>query len=163
MQQAKARGVHKLIASSWSPPAWMKTNNSTTNGGYLKSENYGDFALLMSKFIKEYNQQFGIDLYGVSLANEPNSMTFLSWGSSEWNSTNIQVFLKDYLKQAMVNQGVQGTKVIVGEPSWWSEDLMKDALNDPASAERIDIVAGHNYPIPIIGVELPTTPFTEIS
>ncbi|MEI0737140.1 glycoside hydrolase [Paenibacillus sp. JTLBN-2024] len=33
MQQAKARGVDKLIASTWSPPAWMKTNNSTTHGG----------------------------------------------------------------------------------------------------------------------------------
>ncbi|UVI28501.1 glycoside hydrolase [Paenibacillus spongiae] len=55
MQQAKARGVDKIIATSWSPPAWMKTNSSTTNGGFLKSENYGDFANLMSTFIKEYD------------------------------------------------------------------------------------------------------------
>ncbi|MDR9854194.1 glycoside hydrolase [Paenibacillus sp. VCA1] len=160
MQQAKARGVDKLIASTWSPPAWMKTNNSTTHGGYLKQENYGDYAALMSKFIKAYKQQFGLDLYAVSIANEPNSMTFLSWDSSEWNSTNFQVFLKDYLKQAMVNEGVQATKVIAGESSWWSEDLIKDSLNDPASAERLDIVAGHNYPVPIINTELPTTPFS---
>ncbi|OME80231.1 hypothetical protein BK120_20635 [Paenibacillus sp. FSL A5-0031] len=160
MQQAKARGVDKIIATAWSPPAWMKTNNSTTNGGFLKSENYGDFATLMATFIKEYKLQFGIDLYGVSLTNEPNSMTFLSWNSSEWNSTNIQVFLKNYLKQAMINQGVQNKKVIVGESSWWSEDLVKDALNDPASAERIDIVGGHNYPVPVINAELPTNPFT---
>ncbi|MFU1796532.1 glycoside hydrolase family 30 protein [Paenibacillus azoreducens] len=159
MQQAKARGVDKLMASTWSPPAWMKTNNSTTHGGYLKRENYGDYALLMSKFIKEYKQQFGLDLYAVSIANEPNSMTFLSWDSCEWNSTNFQVFLKDYLKQAMINEGAASTKVIAGESSWWSEDLIKDSLNDPASAERLDIVAGHNYPIPIINTELPTTPF----
>lgn len=160
MQQAKARGVDKLIASTWSPPAWMKTNNSTTHGGYLKQENYGDYALLMSKFIKEYKQQFDLDLYAVSIANEPNAMTFLTWDSSEWNSTNFQVFLKDYLKQAMIDEGVASTKVIAGESSWWSEDLIKDSLNDPASAERLDIVAGHNYPIPILNVELPTTPFS---
>ncbi|GIP30346.1 hypothetical protein J23TS9_54760 [Paenibacillus sp. J23TS9] len=160
MQQAKARGVNKLIASTWSPPAWMKTNNSTTSGGYLKQENYGDYALLMSKFIKAYKQQFGLDLYAVSIANEPNSMTFLSWDSSEWNSTNFEVFLKDNLKQAMINEGVQNTKVIAGESSWWSEDLIKDSLNDPASAERLDIVAGHNYPVPVINTELPTTPFS---
>lgn len=159
MQQAKARGVDKIMATTWSPPAWMKTNNSTTNGGYLKSENYGDYATLMSKFIKEYDQQFGIDLYAVSIANEPNSMTFLSWNSSEWNSTHIEVFLKDYLKQEMLNQGVQDTKVVAGEVSWWSEDLVKDALNNPASAERIDIVGGHNYPVPVINAELPTNPF----
>ncbi|TYP79028.1 glycoside hydrolase family 30 protein [Paenibacillus methanolicus] len=159
MQQAKARGVNKLVASTWSPPAWMKTNNSTTNGGYLKSENYDDYAVLMSKFVKEYKSQFNLDLYGVSVANEPNSMTFLTWDSSEWNSTNFQVFLKDYLKPEMINQGVQGTKVIVGESSWWSEDLVKDSLNDPASAERIDIVGGHNYPIPIINTTMPTEPF----
>ncbi|MCM3039144.1 hypothetical protein M3201_05465 [Paenibacillus motobuensis] len=160
MQQAKARGVDKLVASTWSPPAWMKTNNSTTHGGYLKQENYGDYALLMSKFIKEYKQQFDLDLYAVSIANEPNSMTFLTWDSSEWNSTNFQVFLKDYLKQAMINEGVSQTKVIAGESSWWSEDLIKDSLNDPASAERLDIVGGHNYPIPILNLELPTTPFS---
>lgn len=160
MQQAKARGVDKLVASTWSPPAWMKTNNSTTHGGYLKQENYGDYALLMSKFIKEYKQQFDLDLYAVSIANEPNAMTFLTWDSSEWNSTNFQVFLKDYLKQAMIDEGVSSTKVIAGESSWWSEDLIKDSLNDPASAERLDIVGGHNYPIPILNVELPTTPFS---
>jgi glucuronoarabinoxylan endo-1,4-beta-xylanase len=160
MQQAKARGVDKLVASTWSPPAWMKTNNSTTHGGYLKKGNYGDYALLMSKFIKEYKQQFDLDLYAVSIANEPNSMTFLSWDSCEWNSTNFQVFLKDYLKQAMINEGVSSTKVIAGESSWWSEDLIKDSLNDPASAERLDIVGGHNYPVPVLNLELPTTPFS---
>jgi len=159
MQQAKARGVDKIIASTWSPPAWMKTNNQTTHGGYLKSENYGDYAALLAKFIKEYKSQFNIDLYGVSVANEPNSMTFLEWDSSEWNSTNFQVFLKDYLKQAMIDQGVQNAKVIVGESSWWSEDLVKDSLNDPASAARIDIVAGHNYPVPVVNAEMPTQPF----
>lgn len=160
MQQAKARGVDKLVASTWSPPAWMKTNNSTTNGGYLKQANYDDYALLMAKFIKEYKLQFDLDLYAVSIANEPNSMTFLTWDSSEWNSTNFQIFLKNHLKQAMINEGVQSAKVIAGESSWWSEDLIKDSLNDPASAERIDIVGGHNYPIPIINTEMPTTPFS---
>lgn len=160
MQQAQARGVDKIVASAWSPPAWMKTNNQTTHGGYLKQENYGDFAALMSKFAKEYKDQFGIDMYAMSIANEPNSMTFLTWDSSEWNSTNFQVFIRDHLKQAMLAEGVQDTKVIAGESSWWSEDLIKDSLNDPAAAERLDIVAGHNYPIPIINTEMPTTPFS---
>lgn len=159
MQQAQARGVDKTIATNWSPPAWMKTNNQTTNGGYLKSDCYDDYAVLISKFIKEYREQFGINLYAVSMCNEPNSMTFLSWDSCEWNSTNIQVFLRDYLKQEMINYGVSGTKVITAEPSWWSEDLMKDALNDPGSCERIDIVGAHNYPIPVLGIELATSPF----
>lgn len=159
MQQAAARGVDKIMTTTWSPPAWMKTNNSTTNGGFLKTENYDDYAALMAKFIKEYEQQYGIDLYAVSIANEPNSMTFLSWDSSEWNSTHFMVFIKNHLKAAMIAEGVQDTKVIAGESSWWSEDLIKDALNDTGSEERIDIVAGHNYPIPILNVEMPPDPF----
>ena len=159
MQQAQARGVDKIIATNWSPPAWMKTNQSTTHGGYLKPECYGDYAGLLSGFIREYRQRFGIDLYAISMCNEPNSMKFLSWDSCEWNATNIQVFLRDYLKQEMIDQGVADTKVIAAEPSWWSEDLMKDALNDPESCGRIDIVAAHNYPVPIINRELPTKPF----
>ena len=159
MQQAEKRGVDKIIATNWSPPAWMKTNNSTTHGGYLKLEYYGDYARLLSGFIKEYRQQFGIDLYAISMCNEPNSMKFLSWDSCQWNSTNIQVFLRDYLKQEMTAQGVEDTKVIAAEPSWWSEKLTKDALNDPDACERIDIVAAHNYPVPIVNRELRTKPF----
>jgi len=30
-----AYGVNKYVVSSWSPPAWMKDNNSCTNGGHV--------------------------------------------------------------------------------------------------------------------------------
>lgn len=91
MQQAKARGVDKIIATTWTSSKWMKTNNTHEHGGYLKQENYGDFVELLAKFIKEYKAQYDINLYAISMSNEPNSMTFLEWNSCEWNGVAFYV------------------------------------------------------------------------
>lgn len=160
MQQAKARGIDKLVATTWSPPAWMKKNNQTTNGGYLKDDCYDDYALYMAKFVKEYKRLFDIDFYAVSMSNEPNSMTFLSWNSCEWNSTGIKNFLGNYLKPTFQSEGITNTKVIAAEPSWWDEAMMKDALNDANANSRLDIVGAHSYPVPVINVPKAIVPFS---
>lgn len=159
MQEAKTRGVEKFVATTWSPPAWMKTNNQTTNGGYLKSEHYSNYADLMAQFVKSYSTLYDIDLYAVSMCNEPNSMTFLSWNSCEWNGDQIKNFLANYLKPEFEAEGLNRVKVIAAEPSWWKEDLMKPALNDSTASSRLDIVAAHNYTIPILNTKQPQTPF----
>lgn len=159
MQEAKARGVDKLIATTWSPPAWMKSNNQTTYGGYLKKEYYDEYANLMAQFIKAYKDLYNLDLYAVSMSNEPNSMTFLSWNSCEWKGSQIKEFLADYLKPKFEAEGLEQVKVIAAEPSWWSEDMMTPALNDPTASSRIDIVGAHNYTIPILNIKQPQTPF----
>ncbi|MGL4737853.1 MAG: glycoside hydrolase family 30 protein, partial [Cellulosilyticaceae bacterium] len=160
MQQARDRGVDKIISTTWSPPAWMKTNNQTTNGGYLKQECYSNYANLMAEFIKAYKELYGIDFYGISMANEPNSMTFLSWNSCEWNGDQVKDFLANSLKPEFEKQGLLGqVKIIAAEPSWWKEDLMKPALNDPTASSVLDIVAAHNYTVPILNTKQPQVPF----
>lgn len=160
MKEAKARGVDKIVATTWSPPAWMKTNNQTTHGGYLKKEYYDEYADLMAEFVKQYKSLYDLDLYAVSLTNEPNSMTFLTWDSCEWTGEQIKDFLANYLKPEFEAEGLDQVKVIAAEPSWWSEDMMKPALNDPVASSRIDIVGAHNYKIPILNIKQPQTPFT---
>jgi glucuronoarabinoxylan endo-1,4-beta-xylanase len=67
----KAAGVERIIASTWSPPANWKSNNSDINGGSLLPEHYVDFGNLCVSFIQTVKQQAGVDLYGISLQNEP--------------------------------------------------------------------------------------------
>jgi O-glycosyl hydrolase len=61
----------KLIASIWSPPAWMKTTNNQ-NGGYLiqTSDNLTQFARYVAAYVKGFQQSYGVPLYGVSIQNE---------------------------------------------------------------------------------------------
>lgn len=160
MQEAKARGVEHFMATVWSPPGWMKTNNQTTYGGKLKEENYPDFAGLMAEFVKQYKSLYGIDLDAISMANEPNSMTFLAWNSCEWNGEQMKNFLGSYLKPKFEQENLGSVKIICGEPSWWKETMMQPALDDPNTASFIDIVAAHNYPIPVINTKQPQVPFT---
>ena len=45
----------KILASPWSPPAWMKTNNSSI-GGSLKPEFYEAYSKYLVKYV-EHNQK----------------------------------------------------------------------------------------------------------
>ena len=61
----------KLIASIWSPPPWMKTNNNQ-NGGYLiqTPDNLTQFARYVAAYVQGFKQAYGVPLYAVSLQNE---------------------------------------------------------------------------------------------
>ncbi|MBT2575328.1 glycosyl hydrolase [Bacillus sp. ISL-51] len=59
----------KIIASPWSPPAWMKTNESLSRGK-LKDQYVDELAAYYRKFIEAYKKQ-GIPIYAMTLQNEP--------------------------------------------------------------------------------------------
>ena len=64
-------GLPKLITSIWSPPAWMKTNGTITNGGALRSEDYPAFADYCVRYVRTVAEKTGVDVYGLSVQNEP--------------------------------------------------------------------------------------------
>ncbi len=71
----KAKGVNTFIATPWSPPAWMKVNN-TENGGViatnvLKADMYTAYADYLVEYAKQFKAQIGVNLYGISIQNEP--------------------------------------------------------------------------------------------
>src|ERR1044071_950056 len=64
-------GAVKVFATIWSPPAWMKTNNSITNGGNLRTDRYAHFAKYCAAMGPGFQQRFGVPLYALSPQNEP--------------------------------------------------------------------------------------------
>lgn len=140
--EAKARGVEKIFGTVWSPPAWMKTNNKVTNGGYLRQDCYQKYAEYLAQYVKIYKDYHDIDIYGVSIANEPEYAA--TWKSCLWTASMFKDFIGNYLKPTFENQNI-AAKVIAGEMAFWSEAVVKDALNDPAACSRIDVVAAHQY------------------
>ncbi|MFF2090059.1 glycoside hydrolase family 30 beta sandwich domain-containing protein [Paenibacillus sp. NPDC058174] len=61
----------KFFASSWSPPAWMKTSGSLWRGELKEGKAYIDaLALYYRKAIQAYKEQ-GIELYAITVQNEP--------------------------------------------------------------------------------------------
>ena len=47
----------KLLASPWSPPAWMKTNGQMNHGGKLQPEYRAAWARYYVRFVQEYAEK----------------------------------------------------------------------------------------------------------
>src|SRR5580704_3550536 len=59
----------KILASPWSAPLWMKTNNKV-KGGNLKPEYYGAFAKYFVKYVQGMKTE-GINIDAITVENEP--------------------------------------------------------------------------------------------
>ena len=63
----------KVIATPWSPPAWMKTPASLIGGRLIDDPRiYQAYALYFVKFIQAYARA-GVPIYAVTLQNEPQN------------------------------------------------------------------------------------------
>lgn len=142
INEAKSRGVDKIFSTVWSPPAWMKTTNRIVRGGYLRDDCFQKYAEYLAEYVNGYKRHHNIDIYAVSLANEPEYAA--PWQSCLWTDEMFKNFIANYLKPTFENKGVPA-KVIVGEKGWWNEDIVVKSLNDPIACSRIDIVGGHQY------------------
>jgi glucuronoarabinoxylan endo-1,4-beta-xylanase len=71
-QKARDRGVTRFVASIPGAPASCKDNSSERDGGHLLAECYDKWAATMVGFARDAKQALGVDLYALSLGNEPD-------------------------------------------------------------------------------------------
>jgi glucuronoarabinoxylan endo-1,4-beta-xylanase len=142
MNEAKKYGVTRLISTVWSPPAWMKTNNSVINGGELRPEKYRAYAEYLSNYIRGYKQHHDIDIYAISLANEPDLTT--DYSSCRWTSLQFKEFIKNALIPVFKKDKIKA-KVIMPEQMNFDEAYAYDTLKDPAAAAGVNIIGTHGY------------------
>jgi glucosylceramidase len=83
----------KIMATPWSPPVWMKDNNSTI-GGSLQSQYYGVYAQYFVKYIQKMQLE-GIHIDAITPQNEPlhpgnnPSMLMTALQQAEFIKTNL--------------------------------------------------------------------------
>ncbi|MFU0800529.1 MAG: cellulosome protein dockerin type I [Xylanivirga thermophila] len=143
INEAKKRGVDKIFSTVWSPPAWMKTNNRIQRGGFLKKECYQKYADYLAQYVKGYKQYHDVDIYAVSIANEPEYAA--QWQSCLWTGSMMEDFIGNYLKPTFERENVE-TKVIAGEMGInWNESVVIPALKSANACSMVDIVGGHYY------------------
>lgn len=130
----------KLLGSPWSPPAWMKSNNSTI-GGELLEQHFGSYALYFVKYIQAMQQQ-GIHLDAVTVQNEPlhpgNNPSLLMHA---WDQAN---FIKNHLGPAFKKAGLD-TKIIIYDHNTDHIEYPIAVLNDKEAKPYIDGSAFHLY------------------
>ena len=120
---AAAGGKLTMFVSPWSPPAYMKDNNSMLHGGKLKPEFYQTWADYYVKFIKAY-EQAGIPVWGMTIQNEP--MATQKWESCIYTADDERDFLKNYLGPTIQKSGMGDKKIIVWDHN---RDLMVQRAN----------------------------------
>ncbi|GAA0671105.1 glycoside hydrolase family 30 protein [Rheinheimera tangshanensis] len=130
----------KLLGSPWSPPAWMKSNNSTI-GGELLEQHFGSYALYFVKYIQAMQQQ-GIHLDAVTVQNEPlhpgNNPSLLMHARDQAN------FIKNHLGPAFKKAGLD-TKIIIYDHNTDHIEYPIAVLNDKEAKPYIDGSAFHLY------------------
>ncbi len=130
----------RLMASPWSAPVWMKTNNSTI-GGRLKTEYYQAYALYFVKYVQQMKAE-GIVIDAVTVQNEP-----LHGGnnpSMEMSPVEQLTFVKDYLGPAFEANHI-ATKIVIYDHNCDRPDYPLTVLADAEAASYIEGTAFHLY------------------
>lgn len=140
--EAKKRGAQIFYSVPWSPPGWMKDNSNPNNGGSLLPQYYQAYADEFSTYVRGMKTNYGIDVYAMSVQNEPDMST--SYNSCIWSGDQIQNFVANYLAPTFARDNVSA-KVMITEQTHWGEDMALSSLNDSNTASKVDIVAAHYY------------------
>jgi glucuronoarabinoxylan endo-1,4-beta-xylanase len=142
-------GVNQFLVTTWTPPAFMKSNNSCSNGGSVLTQYYPDLANTMVLWMQNAQTSLGQQVNVWSVQNEPSNST--SYDSANYTPAQFISFVTGYLKPAMLSAGLT-TKIAVPEPSVWGGPSYFDSnwgfpilQNQPQMDADVDILATHDY------------------
>ncbi|WP_409252894.1 glycoside hydrolase family 30 protein [Bacillus sp. SCS-153A] len=132
-----------IVASPWSPPAWMKSNGEMNNGGKLLPEFASVWADYYSKYI-EAMQEEGIPIWGITIQNEPEAKQV--WDSCLYTGEEERDFIKNHLGPSLEKNGHGDVKVIIWDHN---RDVIYErasaVLSDPEAAEYVWGTGVHWY------------------
>jgi glucosylceramidase len=90
-----------LLASPWSPPAWMKHNDALSDvagRGTLRAIAYGPWAAYIVRFLRAYGAA-GVPINALTLSNEPGNPT--SYPGLDMSPGSIAIWLSHFLVPAL--------------------------------------------------------------
>ena len=138
-KNAKQMGLI-VFASPWGQPAEWKTNgtinakNSDGTLGYLKRENWPDYAQYLEDYV-QYMRNNGVELDAISIQNEPDWAA--TYAGCLWSASEIAEFVKTY-------GSTISCKVMAPETLACSDNYA-NALNKSDVLPCFDIYGGHQY------------------
>ncbi len=131
----------KLIASPWSPPAWMKTSESLY-GGSFDTSYYATYAQYFVRFVQDY-EAAGVPIYAITPQNEPlnDSTAYPTMGMPTYTQS---AFVGDYLGPAIVASDLD-TKILIYDHNWDEWNYAIVVLNDPEAGQYAAGSSFHGY------------------
>lgn len=128
----------KILATPWSAPYWMKSNNGWV-GGSLLTANYSVYANYFVKYLQAMQNQ-GIRIWAITPQNEPENP--YNEPSMTMNSTEQKNFINNNLGPALLSAGFGTVKIIAFDHNCDNTAYPTDVLNN---SPYVDGAAFHLY------------------
>ena len=125
-----------IFASPWNPPADMceKFNhNGNQNAQRLKHDRYADYAAHLNDFVT-FMRDNGVELYAISIQNEPDFADEWTW----WSTEEIMDFILNY-------SDAIDCKLMSPEAFQYRKDFYNAILKDDEALSKVDIFGTHFY------------------
>ncbi|WP_307834831.1 glycoside hydrolase family 30 beta sandwich domain-containing protein [Paractinoplanes lichenicola] len=117
----------RVMGTPWSPPAWMKTNQSLIGGRLIDSPAiYRAYAAYLVKFVQAYRKE-GVPIDALTLQNEPQNRTPAGYPGMDlpsWQAAEVIERLGPMLRAAG-----ERTKILGYDHNWSTHP--NDAANTP--------------------------------
>ena len=130
----------KILASPWSAPTWMKTNNNV-RGGSLKPECYDVYARYLVKYIQTMKKE-GITIDAMTVQNEPLNSN--NTPSMPMLAGEQKDFIKNNLGPEFSKANIT-TKIILFDHNLDRIDYPLTILRDPDAGKYVDGSGFHHY------------------
>lgn len=144
LQQARTLNPQlTIMASPWSPPAWMKTSGSLIAGA-LRAEAAEAFANYLVKYVQAYAAQ-GLPTHYLSLQNEPLYEPS-NYPGMRMDAATQTALLRDRVLPAFAANGLT-TKLLIYDHNWDRPDYPEAVFADATlrASPQIAGTAWHGY------------------
>ena len=131
-----------LFSTPWSPPGWMKFNNSML-GGSMRNHYFPVYAKYYLKFLQAYAAE-GVRIQALTSQNEVDTDQDGRMPACLWGQEYEIEFVRDHLGPLLESSGQQ-TKIWILDHNYNLWGRVLDSLEDDKLRKYVNAVAWHGY------------------
>ena len=132
----------KIIASPWSPPAWMKNGDNLNKGTLIGESVYNDFAEYFVKYIQAMKAE-GIPIDAITLQNEADFESG-THPSMKMSAEQQAAIIGSYLGPKFKAEGIN-TKILILDHNFDLYNYALNVLGDATANPYVYGTAFHGY------------------
>jgi glucosylceramidase len=128
----------QIVATPWSPPAWMKTNQSLIGGRLIDDPRiYRSYAQYLTKFIEAYRAQ-GVTVNAITVQNEPQNRNPTGYPGTDMPASQQEKVIE--VLGPMLREAGLRTEILAYDHNW------SEHPNDIASTPPDETADINHYP-----------------
>jgi glucosylceramidase len=128
----------QIVATPWSPPAWMKTSQSLIGGRLIDEPRiYNSYALYLTKFIESYRAR-GVSVDAITVQNEPQNRNPAGYPGTDMSAAQEEKVIETL--GPMLRAAGLRTKILAYDHNW------SEHPNDIASTPPDETSDINDYP-----------------